>query len=258
MTERQTAVVKAQGGAVALPMSVDPVLELIDRAARDPAVDPAKLTALFDLRERYEAKQAKLNFTAAFARMMLRMPRVEKDGTISLVKDGICKGSIPFGTWENVDAVIRPILAEFGFVLSFTTAAAPGVIEMTGHLRHVDGHEDTSALQLPPDKGPGRNELQAVHSSHSYGKRILSIDMLNIVFKGKDDAGRAAAFISEEQAMTIETAIKDTGMTAASIELFLKLANTDMIRHIRQCDYDRLVEALKLKLKQKEQREARR
>src|SRR5690242_9609970 len=107
-----------QVGAVA--QRPQTVLEIIADAATNPQVDPAKLAALFDLKERVDARDAEMAFNQAFARLQPKLPRVKKNGTIDLGRGG---KAISFAKWEDVDAVIRPLLTEEGFSLSFTSKA---------------------------------------------------------------------------------------------------------------------------------------
>src|SRR5712671_2893952 len=124
-----------------------------------------------DLQERHETRQAEIAFNKAFGKMQPRLPRIRKDGTVSL---GSGKGSYSFAEWEDIDFIIRPILDEYGFTLSFTSEPTDKGVLMVAYLSHELGHSRTSKMQLPPDAGPGRNALQAIGSAQSYGKRYLT------------------------------------------------------------------------------------
>ncbi|WP_371924668.1 ERF family protein [Pseudomonas sp. R5(2019)] len=45
---------------------------------------------------------------------------------------------------------------------------------------HRDGHREQTAMLLPVDIGKGRNAVQAVGSSTTYGKRYVMCALLNI------------------------------------------------------------------------------
>ena len=91
-------------------------VENIVALAKDPAVDVTKLDAILKMQERLEVRQAEREFTAAFARLAGKLPRVKKNGTITLItKEGVNKGSIPFARWEDMDKMIRPLLVDEGF-----------------------------------------------------------------------------------------------------------------------------------------------
>ena len=115
------------------------------------------------------------------------------------------KGVIPYATYEDVDAAIRPVEAKFGFARTFSTRALEGKngLMMTLRLTHRAGHAITSERWCPPDPGPGRNDIQAQGSGESYGRRYLTLAVWNIVTVGADDDADSADPISEEQALKI-------------------------------------------------------
>jgi hypothetical protein len=246
--QNETALTTTQHGEVAIPPAGDSFLAVIAAAARDPQVDPAKMTALLELKERIDAKQAEIEFNRAFSRLQLKLPRVKKNGTIDLGRGK----PIPFAKWEDVDAVIRPILAEEGFALSFTGEPNTSGVTMTCHLKHVMGHAQTSTMQLPPDAGPGRNALQAIGSSHSYGKRYLACDILNIITEGADDNGRASGFISNEQALQVRDMISECGLDKARVGKLLAIAGVTSVEHIQKHQFDAIIESLRSTLRQKQ------
>ena len=73
----------------------------------------------------------------------------------------------------------------------------------------VHGGRHVGALAL--DAGPGRNNLQAMGSSLSYGKRYCTEMLLNIVREGEDDDGRLGGtkFVSVEEAADLDTMIRE-------------------------------------------------
>lgn len=195
------------------------LLSAIVGMARDPTVDVAKLDALLHMQERMEAREAEREFAAAFGRLSADLPRVKKNGTIDLGVDkqsGKARGQLPFARWEDIDKVIRPLMAREGFTLSFDSAPRAGDgggLVVTGKLMHRDGHLRTASMPLPLDTGPGRNNLQAQGSTLSYGKRYCAEMLLNIVREGDDDDGKSGGtkFITEEQADELRDLSKRAG-----------------------------------------------
>lgn len=209
-----TEIVTAEKPALPAVSDQEPgnLLHAIVTLAKDSAVDVAKLDALLKMQERLEGRDAEREFTAAFVRLSAKMPRVKKNGTISL---GTNKGSIPFAKWEDMDKIIRPLLNEEGFALSFDSAPRPGDgggLVVTGRLER-GGHARTASIPLPLDTGPGRNNLQAMGSTLSYGKRYCAEMLLNIVREGDDDDGKrgGAQFITQDDIGKLRKLIADTG-----------------------------------------------
>lgn len=186
------------------------LLSAIVQMAKDPSVDADKLERLLAMQERMEGRQAEALFNQALHAAQTEMPRVAKNGTIRL---GEGKGAIPFATWEDVDAALRPIMQRHGFSLSFDMAMKEGGgAVITGTLRHSAGHAKTASIPLALDSGPGRNNLQAMGSTFSYGRRYVAEMLFNIVRTGADDDGKAGGtrYITEDQAMQIEALLTET------------------------------------------------
>lgn len=197
----------------AVPVVSEPnsLLPAIITLAKDPAVDVAKLSALLDMQEKMEARQAERQAIEAFTALSREMPRVKKNGTISL---GAGKGSIAFAKWEDMDTVIRPLLVKYGFTLSFNSIERTGGgLTVTGELMHQSGHVRTAAIPLALDIGPGRNNLQAMGSTLSYGKRYCAEMLLNIVREAADDDGTkgGVAYITPDQCEELAVLIRETG-----------------------------------------------
>lgn len=187
------------------------MLGIIAQAATDPRVDVIKMTALLDMQERLQAKQAEADFNAALARMNTDKLRVARSGTVDL---GAGKGSYKFAKWEDMDKVIRPIMQREGFTLSFDSQPKDGGgIVVTGTLLHSGGHSRSASIPLALDTGAGRNNLQAMGSTLSYGKRYTAEMLLNIVREDEDDDGKRGGthFIANEQVEQIRALLRDAG-----------------------------------------------
>ena len=175
------------------PAKIDPssnMLAIIATAASDPRVDVTKMTALLEMQEKLLAREAQGEFNTALARMNTDDLRVTKNGMVSVPG----KVSYKFAKWEDMDRIIRPLMQREGFTLSFDTAPNPtGGIIVIGELLHEGGHSRSARIPLTLDTGPGRNALQAMGSTVSYGKRYVTEMLLNIVREDEDDDGQSAA-----------------------------------------------------------------
>ena len=160
------------------------MLAVIERAARDPQVDVAKMEKLMELQERYQARQAKIEFDAAMAEMQPDLPSVGERGNAA--------NRYTYALWEDINAAIKPVLKRHGFALSFRTSFDDG-IAVTGVLSHRSGHREETTIKLPADSSGNKNAVQAVASSVSYGKRYTAGALLNLTSHGEDDDAFAAA-----------------------------------------------------------------
>lgn len=160
---------------------------LLREALINPDVQPDKAVAMADLMFRIEDRQREARFIEAKVAAISEMPRFGKDG------QNTHTGS-RYARWETMQPVITPILARHGLVLNFEINDQGGKIATTPILSGHGWTERGGAMVLPADIGKGRNDVQAVASSASYGKRHSAMAMLNLVQGGvvEDDDGNAA------------------------------------------------------------------
>lgn len=219
------------------------IMEVLARAAANPRVDVNKLQALLEMQQKVELRQAEVEFNAALARLMPRLPRIEKNGVIP---DNLGKIRSRFARYEDIDRVTRPLLADEGFSVSFRTEdIGHDKVRIIGTLAHRMGHARESSVTVPISAPPKATGTQAVGSSVSYGKRYVVCNMLNIITVGEDTDGQAEAKpITEEQILNIETMIQDT---KADRRKFLAWMEVGKIEDITDGDYDKAIKALQAK-----------
>jgi hypothetical protein len=211
----------------------------------DPNIPADKMEVVMKMRREVLGDQAREAFMEHFAALSAEMPQVERDGTVELVKDGRSMGKYAFTTIENMDTILRPLLAKHGFAISFASVDNKESITITGTLSGW-GWERTSTYTLPPDAGPGRNQLQARGSSRRYAKRYIVDDLCNVVRKGKDDDARGAmeALIDATQIKELVGLLKATASDEANF-LKMMVSGAESLQDIRQRDFPRLIMALR-------------
>lgn len=222
------------------------LLSAIVRMASDSSIDVAKLQALLEMQQRLEARQAEAAFNAAHARVVAAMPRVPKNGVVNL---GTGKGSYNFARWEDVDSLLRPLMQAEGFSLTFDSQYRDGggaVVIAT--LLHAGGHSRQASIPLALDTGAGRNNLQAMGSTLSYGKRYLAEMLFNIVREGADDDGRSGGkqYLSSAQQSELLDLV---AATSTDLDRFFSAMKIDAqtVAEIDTDDLPRLMNALRIK-----------
>ncbi len=162
------------------------MMEFIQRAASDASVDIDKLERLIVLSESMQAKQAEQAFNAAMAQMQCEIPTVGETGVNTHTKNA-------YATLDDINVVLKPIMQRHGFAVTFKVDHQAAGISVTGILMHSAGHREQTTLLLPVDIGSGRNAVQAVGSSTTYGKRYVMCALLNITTgETRDDDGQGA------------------------------------------------------------------
>lgn len=227
--------------------------QFLMQALADPNIPADKLEVIAKMRREVLADQAREAFMEHYADFSAELPQVERDGTVELKKDDRVLGRYKFTTIEEMDRVLRPLMAKHGFAISFSSVDNKDNVTIIGTMSGW-GWERSSTYTLPPDTGPGRNALQARGSARRYGKRYITDDLCNVVRKGKDDDGKGVTIenlIDATQLTELTDLIKATNTNEAAF-LKLMVSGAETLADIRMRDFSRLV--LALKDKQQKQR----
>lgn len=233
------------------PSEAAAILQVIERAAQNPAVDVDKMERLLAMRERVMERQAKQAFTEAKLRMRNALPEISMRGMITIREKNPPHNIIqetPFARFEDIHAAVMPVLTEHGFDLSFKNGMAPdGKVRVTTILSHVDGHSEETYFDLPHDSTGSKNAVQAVGSATSYGKRYGTLSILNIRVVGEDDDGDLAGrpdTITNEQNLELGTLADEVG---ADMPRFLQFLGVDKLSDLPASQFDKAKSALQLK-----------
>lgn len=220
---------------------------------RDPSIPADKLKVLSEMRREVIQDEAKEAYQFHFAAFAAELPAVERDGMVDLGS----KGKYPFTTYEQMDAILRPLLVKHGLSLQFWSSDAErenAVIIHGALIGH--GWQREAVYPVPPDTGPGRNALQARGSAQTYAKRYIADLLCNIVRKGVDNDGRGVVdnFIGRREIDELRALIKATDTNE---EAFLNTMLTDVksVDDIRQRDFSRLLMALQARAKSRVRKE---
>lgn len=237
----------------------DAMVGVIERALHDPSIDIEKLERLTALYERLQAGAAKRAYISALRIVQGKLPTINRKGRIEIKEKGTDNiiQSTAYAKWEDIHDAILPVLAEGGFMLSFRVGAAQdGRITVTAVLSHDMGHQEETMMTLPFDSTGSKNNVQAIGSSASYGKRYTAQALLNLNSRGEDDDGKAAGgtpeIINQKQVASIQKKIVEAG---ADIKLFCEYLGVDKIEEIPMKQYKKATIALDLKIKQAKEQE---
>lgn len=200
------------------------VLQMIERAARDPSVDIDKMMRLMKMRDDAMAQAAKIAYARALSALQADLPTVERNGRITIKEKGTEKiiQSTKYALWEDTNEAIKPALKAHGFSLSFRHTREGDRVMVTAILLHEEGHSEETTVPLALDSTGSKNNVQAVGSSLSYGKRYAAGLLLNLTSRGEDDDGVAAGApdtISSDQIQELQALIVSKG---ADLGKFLK------------------------------------
>jgi hypothetical protein len=211
----------------------------------DPGISSDKLELLLKLQAQSLEGRAREDFHVAFAELSAELPQVEREGRVELTRGDKHFGSYRYARWEDMDTAIRPVLAKFGFGISFSSFLLPdGRTVLRGKLLHVGGHFEFAEFPVLSDKGPGRNDLQAMGSGLSYAKRYVAELLLNVVRKGEDDDA-ISAMLRKITPAQVETLSKLVAAAKTTPEKFLSIMVTgaEKLEDVPEREYGRLINA---------------
>ncbi len=202
----------------------------------------AAFTALVQLKERVDARDAEKQFNAAFVLLQADLPVIVASTTIPN------RGK--YERFEDVMRVVGPLLVRHSFTVSFSMDFKENRILETCHLKHVGGHSQSNSFAVR--SGKADTETQADCKAATTAKRNALLNCLNIVIRqdflqDEDrDASIEGGVISPDKVQYLKEQLAETGANEAA---FLKMAGVDRIEEIRSGSYDVLVRALSMKAK---------
>lgn len=208
------------------------LISMIERAARDPAVDMDKLERLVLMQERVFQRNAEQAFNDAMAAAQGEMRRVAVDSINPQTKS-------KYASYGALDKSMRPIYTRHGFALSFGTSegAPQDYIRVECHVSN-NGFTRKYQVDMPADGkgakgGDVMTKTHAVGSAMSYGQRYLLKLIFNIAV-GTDDDGNAASdtgeLVNADQAEEIKALIVTVG---ADIQKFLTAFQIEKVEDLR-------------------------
>lgn len=215
------------------------MVSMFERMASDPNVDVDKLERLMQMRERAIERQAKEQFDASMSQMQPDLPTIGERGNAA--------GRYTYALWEDINTAIKPILMRHGFALTFRTDFTNG-ITVTGVLSHRGGHREETSITLPADKSGNKNDVQAVASSVSYGKRYTAGALLNLTSHGEDDDAYRTVqeAVNDEQLAKLNEWMEVTESDPAA---FCRAFKVDSLANLPARDYQRAIAMFQAKQK---------
>lgn len=155
------------------------LLQVIARAASDPAVDIDKMERLLAMQERVMERNAEAAFNEAMRAAQGDMRQVATDANNPQTRSR-------YATYAAIDAALRPIYTRHGFSISYGTADAPeGYVRVLAYVSHVGGHTRRYEAAMPADGkgakgGDVMTKTHAFGAATSYGMRYLLKMIFNV------------------------------------------------------------------------------
>jgi len=202
------------------------VLNMIERAARDPAVDIDKLQRLMEMRKETQKEAAEMAFNASMRCAQAEMRPVSADAHNPQTRS-------KYATYAKLDRVLRPVYTGHGFALSFDEADSPKPdhIRVLCYVSHDSGFTRTYHRDMPADGkgakgGDVMTKTHAVGAATSYASRYLLKMIFNVAVGEDDRDGNdpvGATTITDDQAGELLAMIESTGADKGRFLAYFKV-----------------------------------
>jgi hypothetical protein len=237
---------RAKSTAVVVYTPPQTVLEMIDRAARDPKIDVGKMKELLAMRQTSEMLEAERAYNEAMVAAQFEIPVIGKNAK------GEKEGS-RYATLDKINKLIGPILAKHGFSLSFGTVDSPIADSYRVTCVCAKGsYSRTYMADVPinitgPKGAPIMTRVQGFGSAMSYARRYLTVMIINIVISDEDDDGAAPRISAEEVTALTEMTVA----AGANMGRLLKFLGVASLADLPAKRYDEAFAAIQAKANEK-------
>lgn len=215
----------------------------IIQQAIETGVSAEYLRELLQVREQWEAGEARKLYSQAIADFQSRCPIIEKADKAH---------NKQYAAMDRIWRTIRPLLDETGLSVVWTANTITDYgLRIEGEIRHKAGHAVPIAYDLPmPDKVTGQNAAQQMGSATTYAKRYALCSALGIV-TGEDDDGLAAGtqYVTKEQADELVAILDTLADRDGALAAMLEYAECDSVSDIPAAKFAKCKSALLTKPK---------
>lgn len=220
------------------------LLQVVERASRDPSVDVVKLKELIALARELRRDEAEEAFNDAMRECQKEMRPIAADAENPQTRS-------KYATYKALDKALRPIYTKHGFALSFDEGDSP----KPDHIRVLcyvsrGAYTRTYRRDMPADgKGAkGGAVMTATHAAGaagSYGSRYILKGIFNVAVGEDDrDGNTPGDTLTEDQVANLTALLTEVG---ANKESFLRWAKVKDLSEILAKNYQACVKAIEAK-----------
>lgn len=179
------AVEVSQGKPVAMvPMNPERLLEM----AVSKGVDTEQLTKLMDLRDRWEANEARKAYVTAMNAFKADPPTITKNKTVAFGQ-GDRATSYNHATLDHVCDAVTNALSKHGISHRWKIDQDGAGIKVSCILTHELGHSEETMLVGAPDTSGSKNSIQAIGSTVTYLQRYTLLAACGLAASNADNDG---------------------------------------------------------------------
>lgn len=213
------------------------------RLAVEKGTPVEQLTALVDLRERMEARQARREYFAALKRFQqaYRNNPVIKQRSADFANTGGGRTQYNYANADDVARHIGEMLEVEGLNYKWDAKVDGGLLTLTTTVMHEGGHSESSTFVVPTESKAGMSPQQKVGAASSYAQARGLANALGITITDEPPDVTDPTPVSDEQLEDIQTACAEHDVP---VERLLKLAGVKKASDIRRGDYLKVLAAI--------------
>jgi hypothetical protein len=231
-------------------------MEMVGRAL-EMGVSADILKQMMDLRDREEARYAKIAFTKAVAAAKAEIKPIMKTREVDYTPAGKSRVNYRHEDLAGIEEQVSPILTKHG--LHYRFESDNGIdrpLTITCILEHDDGYSTRTPLSASADTSGGKNSLQAIASAATYLQRYTLKLALGLSVSHDDD-GKASDQVDEPKrinAEQVKTILALLDETDSDIEKFCHLGKIDAVPDMLANQFESAVRILNQKKAKMQQR----
>lgn len=163
-----------------LPVEQPTPMTIISQMVSSGNMDISTVQGLLDVQREFEKMEATRAFNRDFALMRADMPVFKREKKSFTTK---------YTPLEDIMKLAQPVMSKYGFSASFATHQENrSEVKVICDIMHRDGHSKSTSIIVPVEVvTKGMNNMQALGSAITYGKRYSLSGLLNIVTAEDED-----------------------------------------------------------------------
>lgn len=143
-------------------------MAIIERAATAPEFDLTRIEKLLELKERWDAAEAKKAFTAAMADFKANPPKIYKEKRTDFTGKTGVRTQYDYASHSEIVEKIAAGLGAHGMSHRWTVAQDKGTITVTCVITHNQGHSESVSMFAMADDTGNKNAIQSIQSTVTY------------------------------------------------------------------------------------------
>ena len=180
----------------ALPQSPGPdsatLMRIIEMSMSRQDFDIAKVSALLEIKERWEASEARKAFVLAMSLFKSEPMEIFKRKLVEFTTRDAGVTRYSHADLSDITDVISPAMAKHGLSFRWDVRQKDGAVHVDCIVRHAQGHSETTTMVAAPDASGKKNAIQQVASAVTYLERYTLLAAAGMATKDMDDDGQAS------------------------------------------------------------------